>query len=319
MARQIPNINRGNFLIQRERLAFKQFVLKVNTDTFTYTYTPNIIELNEDITLFTLTLLNKKFIFDILAVDNVKDYIDVYLFGVKQPQDRYEIQWDDTNITLASIGSPVSQTDIYGSPVNVNGYPIEFSEDNLVPYAVGGVTQGASFATGSFYNGTTYQDWPMVEVLREILYPYIPPALTISAINNVTGTTYAEVGTTPSITLSASLTTYARDANEYISEYLISTSTSIFTQTYTGGSFSGNPGASVNFTTPGDIYGSTPSTLTPYIVDYTFAAANIWSPTSVTSSSYPYGFSYSATASIQFVSPFVISFVLQLYPIFQET
>jgi hypothetical protein len=100
MARQIPNINRGNFLIQRERLAFKQFVLKVNTDTFTYTYTPNIIELNEDITLFTLTLLNKKFIFDILAVDNVKDYIDVYLFGVKQPQDRYEIQWDDTNIMV---------------------------------------------------------------------------------------------------------------------------------------------------------------------------------------------------------------------------
>jgi hypothetical protein len=227
-------------------------------------------------------------------------YFGTYPYG--------SLKWDDTNITLASIGSPVSQTDIYGSPVNVNGYPIEFSEDNLVPYAVGGVTQGASFATGSFYNGTTYQDWPMVEVLREILYPYIPPALTISTINNVTGTTYAEVGTTPSITLSASLTTYARDANEYISEYLISTSTSIFTQTYTGGSFSGNPGASVNFTTPGDIYGSTPSTLTPYTIDYTFAAANIWSPTVVTSSSYPYGFSYSATASIQFVSPFVMSF-----------
>jgi hypothetical protein len=214
------------------------------------------------------------------------------------------LKWDDANVTLASIGSPNSQTDIYGSPINVNGYSLEFSEDSLVPFAVGGVTQGASFATGSFFNGTTYQDWPMIEVLRDILYPYIPPTLTISAINNVTGTTYAEVGTTPSITLSASLTTYAREASEYISSYVISTSTLSFTGvTYSGGSFSGVPGSSVNFNTSGDIYGGTPSTLTPYLVNYTFAASNIWPlPT------YPTGFSYSATASIQFVSPFVMSF-----------
>ena len=216
------------------------------------------------------------------------------------------LKWDDANVTLASIGSPTSQTDIYGSPINVNGYSLEFSENSLVPFAVGGVTQGASFATGSFYNGSTYQDWPMTEVLRDILYPYIPPTLTISAINNVTGTTYAEVGTTPSITLSASLTTYAREASEYISSYVISTSTSSSAGIiYNGGSFSGVPGSSVNFNTSGDIFGATPSTLIPYLVNYTFAAANI---SSITASSYPNYFSYSATASIQFVSPFVISF-----------
>jgi hypothetical protein len=100
MARNLPNIDLGSTLKKRDRLAFKQFVLKVNADTFTYSYTPNIIELDEAKTLFTLTLLNKRFIFDILTVDNIKDYIDVYLFGVKQPQDRYEIQWDDTNIMV---------------------------------------------------------------------------------------------------------------------------------------------------------------------------------------------------------------------------
>ena len=63
MARRIPNIDSGNFLQQKERLAFKQFVLKVNTDTFIYTYNPNTIELDETGLLFTLTLLNKKFIF----------------------------------------------------------------------------------------------------------------------------------------------------------------------------------------------------------------------------------------------------------------
>ena len=100
MARRVPNIDRGNFLQQRERLAFKQFVLKVNTDTFVYQYNPNIINLDETGRFFTLTLQNKKFIFDLLEVDDIRDYIDVYLFGVKQPQDRYDAQVDGNNIIV---------------------------------------------------------------------------------------------------------------------------------------------------------------------------------------------------------------------------
>jgi hypothetical protein len=100
MARRVPNIDSGNFLQQKERLAFKQFVLKVNTDTFIYTYNPNTIELDETGRLFILTLLNKKFIFDLLQIDDVKDYVDVYLFGVKQPQDRYDVYVNDTNIIV---------------------------------------------------------------------------------------------------------------------------------------------------------------------------------------------------------------------------
>ena len=100
MARRIPNIDSGNFLQQKERLAFKQFVLKVNTDTFIYTYNPNTIVLDETGKLFTLTLLNKKFIFDLLQIDDVRDYVDVYLFGVKQPQDRYDIDVDSNNIIV---------------------------------------------------------------------------------------------------------------------------------------------------------------------------------------------------------------------------
>jgi hypothetical protein len=100
MRRTVPNINIDSTLKKRDRLAFKDFVLKVNTDTFLYSYFPNSINLDESKTFFTLTLLNKKFIFDILELDSVKDYIDVYLFGVKQPQDRYDVNWDDTNITV---------------------------------------------------------------------------------------------------------------------------------------------------------------------------------------------------------------------------
>ncbi len=100
MGRKIPNINIDTTQKLRDRLGFKQFVLKVNSDTFIYSYTPNLINLDEAGRLFTLTLLNKKFIFDILEVDNVKDYIDVYLFGIKQPQDKYDVDATENNIVV---------------------------------------------------------------------------------------------------------------------------------------------------------------------------------------------------------------------------
>ena len=103
MRRPVPNINVNTTQKLRDRAGFKQFVLQVNKDTFIYSYFPNTIELNEDKTLFTLTLLNKKFIIDILELDNVKDYIDVYLFGVKQPQDRYNVVSEENSIIVTFI------------------------------------------------------------------------------------------------------------------------------------------------------------------------------------------------------------------------
>jgi hypothetical protein len=103
MSRKIPNINVSTSLTKRDRLSFKEFVLKVNTDTFTYSYIPNEIYLDESNTLFTLILRNKRFIIDILTIDTVKDYIDVYLFGVKQPQDRYNVEATDNDIIVTFI------------------------------------------------------------------------------------------------------------------------------------------------------------------------------------------------------------------------
>ena len=99
MSRTIPNIDLGTTLKQRDRLGFKQFVLQVNTDTFIYSYFPNEIEVNDEI-YFILRLINKRFIFDILEIDNVKDYVDVYLYGVKQPQDRYDVTVINTDIVI---------------------------------------------------------------------------------------------------------------------------------------------------------------------------------------------------------------------------
>ena len=98
MSRRIPNIAKGNPVKKRDIVGFNTFVKKVITNTFIYSFSPTTIELDGTGTLFTLNLLNKRFIKDILEIDDVKDYIDVYLFGVKQPQDRYTIDFDATNI-----------------------------------------------------------------------------------------------------------------------------------------------------------------------------------------------------------------------------
>jgi hypothetical protein len=99
MRRQVPNIILDTTQKLRDRAGFKEFVLQVNTDTFTYSYTPDNISVQDDI-YFTLNLNNKRFIFDILEIDDVRDYIDVYLFGVKQPQDRYNAEVIGNNIIV---------------------------------------------------------------------------------------------------------------------------------------------------------------------------------------------------------------------------
>jgi hypothetical protein len=90
MARQVPNVVVPTSLKMRDRLGFREFVLKVNTDTFLYEFQPTELEVIND-TLFILYLRNKRFLIDDLQVDTTKDYIDIYLYGVKQPQDRYVV------------------------------------------------------------------------------------------------------------------------------------------------------------------------------------------------------------------------------------
>jgi hypothetical protein len=93
MSRKKPNIVVGTALKKRDRLGFKQFTLKVITDTFLTEWYPDIVEFSDapTNTLFVLTLSNKRFYVGDLQVDTFKDYIDVYLYGVKEPQDRYTV------------------------------------------------------------------------------------------------------------------------------------------------------------------------------------------------------------------------------------
>ena len=101
MARKAPYIPIGSTTLVKDRTEFNQFVLNVIKDTFIYDVVPSLIELDaETNTLFTLYLFDQKIIIDRLEVDEYSDYIDVYLFGVKQPQDRYTVNIVDNDIVV---------------------------------------------------------------------------------------------------------------------------------------------------------------------------------------------------------------------------
>ena len=213
------------------------------------------------------------------------------------------LKWDDTNVTISQLGTPGAITNIYGGTVSLNGYELEFVNDNLTSTSVGGIPTGFSFSSTSFNNGK----WPITEVLRKILYPKVGPTINIIATSS-SGTKYAELGKTSSVYVNWNTTIYPRNANDYISDYLITkrlnngvtSSTSYF-----GMSFSGLPGATfsgvASFVTGS--YSTYPTT--EY---YTFNTTDIWTPIRLTASSYPTGFSYSTTASLEFVFPVYYGF-----------
>jgi len=105
-----PNIDLGNITKRRDREFFQNFVLEVITDTFINEYTPTSSSLDaETQSLFTLFLQKfdynsdgdyndgldikgYRFVYEDLVLANVEDYIDVYLYGVKQSSDEYTVE-----------------------------------------------------------------------------------------------------------------------------------------------------------------------------------------------------------------------------------
>jgi hypothetical protein len=81
-----------------DKQRFKDLVLEVISDTTIFTLIPDSISLDGN--LFTLTLLNKKFVFEDIKVDDLSDYVDVYLMGVKKTSDSYLVTDNGTDIVI---------------------------------------------------------------------------------------------------------------------------------------------------------------------------------------------------------------------------
>lgn len=229
------------------------------------------------------------------------------------------LKWDESTVSLASVGSLTAPTYIYGSTVSVNGYPIEFITDEVVPVTTGGIESGSTFSLNSFYNPVTgtNSNWPLAEVLRRFLYPYVEPVLQLSVINTVTGTTYAEVGTTTDpFVVSASVKIFPRSSSEKISDWSLTGTTysatnasTLYIRTDGPYVISGVPGTQLSFTASGKRI-DYPSYVTNHKIDYVFSVSNNGLTASPGNSGWPvpFGFSYSVTDSVTFISPFYCKF-----------
>ena len=196
------------------------------------------------------------------------------------------LRWADPTITVSSIGSSGLPTNIYGSTVNVNGHSLEFVDSTIVPQTIGGVQIGTSFSAGSFYNGIGYQDWPLSEVIRKILYPYVPPTISLGVSSSSTSF-YAEFGVTSSFNFNYLITKYSNNIDNY----------QITGTTYSGLSFSGLPGEILSKTFSYGVYNTT-VTGVPASSNYVLRVSDSGSS----------NFTYSVTASVYFVSPFFDKF-----------
>jgi len=122
MSRTKPNINIANASLPGDRAQLKSLILTAITDTFIYQYTPNEIQLDETGNLFTLYLYNKHLIEDILQIDDYSQYVDVYLFGVKQPNSRYSVTFNDTDIIIQfNVGITRLPADVLNTDFLIKG------------------------------------------------------------------------------------------------------------------------------------------------------------------------------------------------------
>ena len=121
MSRPVPNIYVGNTVKKRDRQSFKNFVLEVIEDTFINEFEPTSASLDPvSQSLFTLFLgptdktgsipdiAGYRFTYEDLQVDNAYDYLDVFLYSVKQDRSKYDVELYDGNGTQLTSGQYAS-------------------------------------------------------------------------------------------------------------------------------------------------------------------------------------------------------------------
>jgi len=103
-----------------DKQRFKSLMLETFKDMEIFAHIPDSISLNGD--LFTLTLSNKKFIFQDVSVDADSDYVDIYLQGIKKTGNVYTVTDNGTDIVISFnetiTGSP---SDIVKTDFEVKG------------------------------------------------------------------------------------------------------------------------------------------------------------------------------------------------------
>ena len=103
-----------------DKQRFKSLMLETFKDMEIFSHIPDSISLNGD--LFTLTLNNKKLVYEEMRVDILSDYVDIYLQGIKKTGNVYTVTDSGTDIVISFnetiTGSP---SDIVKTDFEVKG------------------------------------------------------------------------------------------------------------------------------------------------------------------------------------------------------
>ena len=103
-----------------DKQRFKNLVLEVIKDMEVFTHVPDSISLDGNI--FTLTLSNKKLVYQDVSVDALSEYVDVFLQGVKKPADIYSVTDNGTNVVIVFTESiTLRPEDIVNTDFSVKG------------------------------------------------------------------------------------------------------------------------------------------------------------------------------------------------------
>jgi hypothetical protein len=114
--RQKPNIPK---MPTNDRGRFKELVNEIIDDNTLYSHNVDQLILLDG--LITLVLWNKKFVFEEMKVDNPKDYIDIYLQGIKQSGNIYDIGINGDNIVI-TFGQQIA---LFQNELTINDFLVK--------------------------------------------------------------------------------------------------------------------------------------------------------------------------------------------------
>lgn len=120
------------------------------------------------------------------------------------------LYWDYFNFPSTNyIGNTASKLRIFGSPVNVNSYPIEFTDKRKIPVQFNDIQSGQNFS-----------NYQLSDLLRRMVYPYLKPTVSLKLLPPYQ-TGLVEVGTFPTPTVLIEVQKKSLNTNAGVLENMI--------------------------------------------------------------------------------------------------
>lgn len=154
--------------------------------------------------------INLNSVYDSISINNLKFTQSNPVDGQTIILDNNMYTWDELSTSLNTVGATGTETNIMGSPILINGFPIDFTDNRPIIKSIGDINVGE-----------TFDNTPLVDVLRRMIYDYIPPTCSLN-INSPYNNGYIEVGSSPFVELTYQITKNTQPTSSIIFHNCIS-------------------------------------------------------------------------------------------------